>query len=129
MATSVEERFAKLSLGTDGKRNEDLTRIILATVYPKPGKTERIIELYQPIIKDGADKEPGTVQFQLFVDINPETGNEEIFTIEKFKNIEALRLHQQGESLKDFNRITAAEDLHAKPVLVHVVKPVSGFAI
>lgn len=42
MAATVEERFAKLSLGTDGKRNEDLTRIILATVYPRPGKTERV---------------------------------------------------------------------------------------
>ncbi|UKZ72336.1 uncharacterized protein TrAtP1_013279 [Trichoderma atroviride] len=83
MPETVEERFAKLSLGTDGKRNEDLTPIILATVYPKPGMTERIIELYQPIIKDGADKEPGTIQFQLFVDVNPETGSEEIFTIEK----------------------------------------------
>ncbi|KAM0263192.1 hypothetical protein ACHAQJ_001347 [Trichoderma viride] len=83
MASSVEERFAKLSLGSDGTRNEDSTRIILATVYPKLVMTERIIELYQPIIKEGADKEPGTIQFQLFVDVNPETGNEEIFTIEK----------------------------------------------
>lgn len=34
MPATVEERFAKLSLGTDGKRYENLTRIILATVYP-----------------------------------------------------------------------------------------------
>lgn len=37
MSATVEGRF-----GTDGRRNEDLTRIILATVYPKPGKTERV---------------------------------------------------------------------------------------
>jgi hypothetical protein len=102
MDAPIEERFAKLSLKADGKSHEDTTRIILATVYPRPGKTERvcytfyanscstvvlklqqIIELYQPIILDGATKEPGCIQFQLFVDINPETGNEEIFTIEK----------------------------------------------
>lgn len=39
----VEERFEKLSLGADGKSNEDLTHIVLATVYyPKLGKTERV---------------------------------------------------------------------------------------
>lgn len=51
----------------------------------------QIIELYQPIIKDGADKEPGCIQFQLFVDVNPETGNEEIFTIEKYVLCSALK--------------------------------------
>ncbi|KUJ09386.1 uncharacterized protein LY89DRAFT_741101 [Mollisia scopiformis] len=90
MASSIIERFDKLSLVADGQNHADSARTILATVYPRPGKTERIIELYQPILKDGATKEPGTIQFQLFVDINPETGNEEIFTIEKFKNLEAL---------------------------------------
>lgn len=42
MSETVEERFAKVSLGTDGKRNGDLTRIILPTVYPKPEKTKRV---------------------------------------------------------------------------------------
>lgn len=45
MSASVEDRFAKLSLSSDGKRSEDSTRIILATVYPKPGKTERVSQM------------------------------------------------------------------------------------
>jgi hypothetical protein len=47
----------------------------------------------------------------------------------RFKTLHALREHQQGKSLEEWNKITAAEDLHVKPPLVHVVKPVSGFSI
>jgi hypothetical protein len=42
MASSVIERFAKLSLESDRKSYEDSHRIILATLYPKAGKTERV---------------------------------------------------------------------------------------
>lgn len=42
----------------------------------------QISELSLLIIKDGADKELGTIQFQLFVYVNPKTSNEEMFTME-----------------------------------------------
>jgi hypothetical protein len=47
----------------------------------------------------------------------------------RFKDIESLRTHQKGPALVAFNEAAAKEDLLAKPLVIKVVKSVSGFYI
>jgi hypothetical protein len=42
-----------------------------------------IIGLYQGIIKSAEENEGGCIEFQLFTDVNAESGVEELFTIER----------------------------------------------
>ncbi|KAH8799122.1 hypothetical protein F5884DRAFT_812782 [Xylogone sp. PMI_703] len=104
------------------------TRVILATVTPKAGALERVIELYQVIIQYAEANEPGCIEFQLFTEVNAQ-GKEELFTIERFKNFEVLRTHQEGPALVEFNRKVDEEKLLEKPIMIKVVKGVSGYYI
>ncbi|KAL5083886.1 ABM domain-containing protein [Trichoderma simmonsii] len=103
-------------------------RVILATVTPRPGKAKKVIELYQGIIDYAIKHEPGCFEFQLFSEVNVE-GVEEIFTIERFKDLETLRAHQAGPALVAFNKAAAEQDLLEKEILIKVVKSVSGFQV
>jgi hypothetical protein len=47
----------------------------------------------------------------------------------RFKNIDVLRQHQQGQTLKDFNEAAEKEGLFESPVVVKVVGPATGFVI
>jgi hypothetical protein len=47
----------------------------------------------------------------------------------RFKNIDVLLQHQQGQTLKDFNEAAEKEDLFESPVVVKVVGPATGFVI
>ena len=49
--------------------------------------------------------------------------------LHRFKSMEDLLSHQKGPALMTFNEIATKEDLLAKPVVIKVVKAVSGFYI
>ncbi|KAM0247350.1 hypothetical protein ACHAQJ_009884 [Trichoderma viride] len=103
-------------------------RVILATVTPKPGKLQDIIDLYQGITDYAIENEPGCFEFQLFTEVNSE-GVEELFTIERFKDLETLRAHQAGLALVAFTKAAAEQNLLEKEILIKVVKAVSGFHV
>ena len=106
----------------------------------------QVLELYQPIIHSARELEPGCLEFQVFKQVIPDSGREELYTIERsaprtanslirltfmlrFKNIDILRQHQQGQTLKDFNEAAEHENLFESPVVVKVVGPATGFVI
>jgi hypothetical protein len=47
-------------------------------------KYSQIVELYQGIIRDAENNEPGCFEFQLFTEVDPLSGIEELFTIERY---------------------------------------------
>ncbi|KAL7917115.1 hypothetical protein ACQKWADRAFT_307555 [Trichoderma austrokoningii] len=104
------------------------TVIVLATLTPRPGKLQAVLELAQPVIQYAQDYEKGCFEFQVFTEVNPE-GVEQIFTIERFKDTETLALHQANEALEVFNKAIKDQDLLETDIVSKNVKAVAGFVV
>jgi quinol monooxygenase YgiN len=65
------------------------TKIVVARVYPKPGRLQQVIDVYAPIVPL-VHQEPGCELFALHTD------GETVFVVEKWATPADLRGHAEG---------------------------------
>ncbi|KIM96574.1 hypothetical protein OIDMADRAFT_58887 [Oidiodendron maius Zn] len=102
--------------------------IILAIISPKLEKFDEVFGLLDGLIKGVKDKEPDCELFQAHREVNLQSGPEEIFMIERFKDIEAVVFHQKNPAFLAFGEAVTKGNLLTKPLFIKVIQPVKGFA-
>ncbi|KAF8866038.1 hypothetical protein BDZ45DRAFT_668420 [Acephala macrosclerotiorum] len=101
---------------------------LIAILYPKEGKADRVVELLQQVAGYVKDNEPGTLKYQIVRQVNKKSGAEEIIMLESYKDKEALNTHGSSAAFKKFNKTLKDEGVIAAPMQLKFVKPVGGFS-
>ncbi|KAF1948938.1 hypothetical protein CC80DRAFT_485268 [Byssothecium circinans] len=99
---------------------------VIALIYPKPGKADRVEELLKTAAAAVKANEPGTLKYQ----INRETNGDAptFIMLETYKDQTALKVHGGTDYFKDMGRKMKQEELLAAPMKVLFTKEVGGFA-
>ncbi|OPB45820.1 ABM domain-containing protein [Trichoderma simmonsii] len=106
----------------------DKVVLVLATLTPRAGQLETVLDLAQPVIAYAAEDEIGCFEFSVFAEIKPD-GVEQLFTIERFRDEETLELHQSNSALSAFKRAVVERDLLQEDIVTKVVRSVAGFRV
>jgi quinol monooxygenase YgiN len=102
----------------------DRTKIVVAGVYPKPGRLQEVIDIYAGIVPL-VHQEPGCELFALHTD------GETVFLVEKWATPADLQAHAAGPAYAQIAEIrTGVSDLvdHAADVWVLDTLPFGGAA-
>ncbi|KAL9119555.1 MAG: hypothetical protein Q9187_003891 [Circinaria calcarea] len=100
---------------------------IVATLSPKSGKLDRVVELLSNLTKAVEKNEPGVFSFHLYKDFNAESGKEQLILVEKYTDMEAYDNHAEKPEFQAMHKTFKAEDLFTAPIIIKSVKPVTGF--
>ncbi|KAH9204664.1 hypothetical protein DL95DRAFT_398300 [Leptodontidium sp. 2 PMI_412] len=100
---------------------------LITTIYPAPGKTDRLIQLLAEFSGYVKANEPGTLRYHVHQETDRKVGTEEVILIETYKDKEAIAIHGQSKEFKAFAQTVAAEGLDERPPQIKFVKSVSGF--
>jgi quinol monooxygenase YgiN len=92
------------------------TKIVVARVYPKPGRLQEVIDVYAPIVPL-VHREPGCELFALHTD------GETVFVVEKWATSAGLRGHAAGAAYAQIR--AGISDLVDHAVEVWVLDPLS----
>ena len=97
------------------------TKIVVARVYPKPGRLQEVIDVYAPIVPL-VHQEPGCELFALHTD------GETVFVVEKWATSAGLRGHAAGAAYAQIR--SGISDLvdHAPDVWILDTLPLGGAA-
>ncbi|CZT05192.1 hypothetical protein WAI453_005477 [Rhynchosporium graminicola] len=95
---------------------------IIAILFPKPGKADRIVELLNEVSGYVKANEPGTLKYQVT------RGKDEVIMIESYKDKAALGDHGSSKTFKSFQKQMQEEDLVARPMQLKMLKDAGGFA-
>ncbi|ESZ99331.1 hypothetical protein SBOR_0293 [Sclerotinia borealis F-4128] len=101
---------------------------LIAIIFPKEGKADRVAELLNEISKHVHATEPGTLKYEVNKEVNKKSGAEEIIMLESYKDKAAIASHGASEEFKAFGKKLKDEDLIAKPMQLKFLKNVGGFS-
>jgi len=102
---------------------------VVAVLYPKQGKTQRVLELLNDVADYVHANEPGTLKYDINSVMRPaKDGTEEIVMIERYTDQQALKAHGTSEKFKAFQKTLADESLMRAPMLLKMVQEKGGFA-
>ncbi|KAF1911661.1 hypothetical protein BDU57DRAFT_524271 [Ampelomyces quisqualis] len=103
-----------------------MTIDIMALIYPKPGKADRVEELLTQAAKAVKANEPGTLRYQLHKETKGEAPT--FIMLETYKDMAAIEAHSKSEDFKHMGRTMKKEDLLAAPMKVLFTKEAGGYA-
>ncbi|TGO52421.1 hypothetical protein BOTNAR_0324g00050 [Botryotinia narcissicola] len=98
---------------------------LIAIIFPKEGKADRVAELLNEISTHIKATEPGTLKYEIKKEVNKKTGAVEIII---YKDKAAIAAHGSSEEFKAFGKKLKDEDLIAKPMELKFLKHVGGFS-
>ncbi|KAM3080911.1 hypothetical protein ACMFMG_004871 [Clarireedia jacksonii] len=101
---------------------------IIAIVYPRVGKTDRLVELLNGVSQHVKDNEPGTLRYEVNREVNKKDGVEQVIMLETYKDNEAVKAHVGSEKFKEFQKTLKDEDLLSEPMSLKFIKPAGGFS-
>ncbi|CAD6439443.1 ded0aac4-fbad-4099-a19a-16c0bfbaea6a [Sclerotinia trifoliorum] len=101
---------------------------LIAIIYPKEGKADRVAELLNEISQYIKANEPGTLKYEVNKEVNKKSGAEEIILVESYKDKAAITAHGASEAFKAFGKKLKDEDVIAKPMQLKFLKNVGGFS-
>ncbi|OAK93532.1 ABM-domain-containing protein [Phaeosphaeriaceae sp. SRC1lsM3a] len=103
-----------------------MTIDIMALIYPKPGKADRVEELLREAAVAVKANEPGTLRYHLQRETS---GDAPTFVmLETYKDKAAIAAHSKSDDFKKMGRAMKQEDLLAAPMKVLFTKEAGGFA-
>ncbi|TVY50578.1 hypothetical protein LCER1_G007937 [Lachnellula cervina] len=110
---------------------------LVAIISPKPGKTDRVIELLQEVAEYIKNNEHGTLKYNITRSFNKQSGVDEIIMIEMFafaasafgyKDKAAMLAHGSSKEFTAFQRKIQEEGLVGAPMQLKITKPAGGFS-
>ncbi|KAG4027756.1 hypothetical protein MFRU_027g00490 [Monilinia fructicola] len=101
---------------------------LVAIIFPKEGKADRVAELLNEVSAYVQENEPGTLKYEVNKEINKKSGAVEIIMMESYKDKAAIAAHGASEQFKAFEKRLKDEDLIAKPMQLKFLKNVGGFS-
>ncbi|KAF4626436.1 hypothetical protein G7Y89_g11719 [Cudoniella acicularis] len=101
---------------------------IIAIISPKPGKTDRVVELLQGVSEYVKKNEPGTLKYEITRSMNKKAGVEEVVMLETYKDKVALDIHGRSEAFGIFQKTLKEEGLVGAPMQLKITKAAGGFA-
>ncbi|KAB8299797.1 hypothetical protein EYC80_000049 [Monilinia laxa] len=101
---------------------------LVAILFPKEGKADRVVELLNEISIYVKANEPGTLKYEVNKEVNKESGAVEIIMMESYKDKAAIAAHGSSEQFKAFGKKLKDEGLIAKPMQLKFLKNVGGFS-
>ncbi|THV55181.1 hypothetical protein BGAL_0012g00190 [Botrytis galanthina] len=101
---------------------------LIAIIFPKEGKADRVAELLNEISTHIKATEPGTLKYEIKKEVNKKTGAVEIIMFESYKDKAAIAAHGSSGEFKTFGKKLKDEDLIAKPMELKFLKHVGGFS-
>jgi len=84
---------------------------LIAILTPKPGKTDRVVEVFIETAKQIEQSEPGTLKYQINREVNKKKGVEEVVVVESYENNKALAAHAASSTFKALSKKLKEEDL------------------
>lgn len=99
---------------------------LIATIVPKPGKADRVVELLQGVSEFVKKNEPDTLKYQITTETK-KSGEVHVVMIESYKSKAAMGAHGSTKEFKAFQKALADEDLVGGPMQLKILKPVGGF--
>ncbi|KAF4303991.1 hypothetical protein SLS57_005313 [Botryosphaeria dothidea] len=100
---------------------------IVATLTPKPGKLDRVVELLTNLTSVVEKNEPGVQSFHLYKDFDAAVGNEQLVLVEKYADKGAYDFHDTTPEFKAMHERFRKEELLACNITIKSVKPLVGF--
>jgi len=100
---------------------------LIAILYPKEGKVDRVVELLDEMSSFVKNNEPGTLKYHIMRETNKKSGVEEVVMFESYESKEALGKHGGSKEFKDFNKKMQDEGLIASPMQLKFLKNAGGF--
>ncbi|OJD40277.1 antibiotic biosynthesis monooxygenase [Diplodia corticola] len=100
---------------------------IVATLSPKEGKLDRVVELLTDLTSSVQKNEPGVFSFHLYKDFDAETGKEQLVLVEKYADKAAYDLHAELPEFQAMHKKFREEELMERPIVIKSVKPLVGF--
>ncbi|EPE33480.1 Dimeric alpha+beta barrel [Glarea lozoyensis ATCC 20868] len=101
---------------------------VVAIFTPAVGKVERLKEVLLNIIAEVEEKEMGVTKYQMFTQLNAETGKGVILFQETYANQAAADIHLSTPYFAALNETLVKEALLEKPFELFVLGVVGGFA-
>ncbi|KAF7921192.1 uncharacterized protein EAE98_008618 [Botrytis deweyae] len=101
---------------------------LIAIIFPKEGKADRVAELLNEISTHIEATEPGTLKYEIKKEVNKKTGAVEIVMLESYKDKAAIAAHGSSEEFKALGKMLKDEDLIAKPMELKFLQHVGGFS-
>ncbi|TVY32762.1 hypothetical protein LSUB1_G007884 [Lachnellula subtilissima] len=101
---------------------------LVAIISPKPGKTDRVVELLQEVAEYIKNNEHGTLIYNITRSFNKQAGVEEVIMIESYKDKAALLAHGSSKEFTAFQKKIQGEDLVSAPMQLKITKPAGGFS-
>ncbi|OQV10073.1 hypothetical protein CLAIMM_14120 [Cladophialophora immunda] len=102
--------------------------ILIATIYPQPGKADRIVELLLQTAKVVHAEEPYVTEYSCYREINFQDGQEDIIMFERYTSLENQNVHMGVPHVVKLLKTWEEEDLLRRPPLIKNVEHVGGFA-
>ncbi|KAI5777595.1 hypothetical protein EDC01DRAFT_635508 [Geopyxis carbonaria] len=101
---------------------------IIATLTPKPGKLDRVVELLSNLTTAVKANEHGVTSFHLYEDFDAAHPDQrQLVLVEKYKDMEAYDAHAETPEFKAMHKIFKGEELMERPIIIKSVKPIRGF--
>ncbi|KAH8821753.1 hypothetical protein F5884DRAFT_101713 [Xylogone sp. PMI_703] len=101
---------------------------LLAILTPKPGKTDRVVELLKTLSEWVKVNEPGTLRYHVHREVNKKNGVEEVFMLESYTDKKALGIHGNSDKFKAFSKALKDEGLLEGAPKLKFLKEEGGFA-
>lgn len=99
---------------------------VVAVLYPKAGKADRVVELMAGVAKVVENTEPDTLKYQLLKTIRGDPPK--VIVSETYKDEEAFKKHGKFPEFKEVNKALVKEQLLDGKTQIFVLSPAAGFS-
>ncbi|PQE24852.1 acid phosphatase protein [Rutstroemia sp. NJR-2017a BVV2] len=101
---------------------------VVAIFHPAPGKEERLKETLIDIANKVYENEHGVLKYQIFEQVDSQTGTNVILFQETYADKAAVDHHLSTPYFGAMTELLTKDSLVTKPFEVLVINPIGGFA-